>query len=478
MKKVLLTMFMAVTTLVAMAQTTNYTDNLVVTINGTSNEPQKTDITVEQNNDGTYTLSLNKFTLISGEDIMPVGNIVLENIEATEENGIKSFAVERNISITAGDENEGDWLGPMLGEVPVSLTGKMDAEKLYCTIDIDMSGMLGQVINVVFGDENFSNNANSVKYTDNLVVTINGTSNEPQKTDITVEQNNDGTYTLSLNKFTLVDGEDIMPVGNIVLENIEVTEEDGIKYFAVERNIVITAGDENEGDWIGPMLGEVPVSLAGKMNAEKLYCAIDIDMSMMLGQVINVVFGDDNFSNNTNSVKYTDDLVVTINGISNAPQKTDIIVEQNNDGTYTLSLNKFTLVDGEDIMPVGNIVLENIEVTEEDGIKYFAVERNIVITAGDENEGDWIGPMLGEVPVSLTGKMDAEKLYCTIDIDMSGMLGQVINVVFGDENTVTNINNITVENDANVIYDITGRRVNEITEAGIYIVNGKKILVK
>ena len=478
MKKVLLTMFMAVTTLVAMAQTTNYTDNLVVTINGTSNEPQKTDITVEQNNDGTYTLSLNKFTLISGEDIMPVGNIVLENIEATEENGIKSFAVERNIIITAGDENEGDWLGPMLGEVPVSLTGKMDAEKLFCTIDIDMSAILGQVINVVFGDDNFSNNANSVKYTDNLVVTINGTSNEPQKTDITVEQNNDGTYTLSLNKFILISGEDIMPVGNIVLENIEATEENGIKSFAVERNISITAGDENEDDWLGPMLGEVPVSLTGKMDAEKLYCTIDIDMSAILEQVINVVFGDDNFSNNANSVKYTDNLVVTINGISNEPQKTDITVEQNNDGTYTLSLNKFILISGEDIMPVGNIVLENIEATEENGIKSFAVERNISITAGDENEDDWLGPMLGEVPVSLTGKMDAEKLYCTIDIDMSAILEQVINVVFGDENTVTSISNIAVENAENVIYDITGRRVNEITKAGIYIVNGKKVLVK
>ena len=84
MKKVLLTMFMAVTTIVAMAQTTNYTDNLVVTINGISNAPQKTDIIVEQNNDGTYTLSLNKFTLVDGEDIMPVGNIVLENIEVTD----------------------------------------------------------------------------------------------------------------------------------------------------------------------------------------------------------------------------------------------------------------------------------------------------------------------------------------------------------------------------------------------------------
>ena len=320
--------------------------------------------------------------------------------------------------------------------------------------------------------------AQTTNYTDNLVVTINGISNEPQKTDIAVEQNNDGTYTLSLNKFILISGEDIMPVGNIVLENIEATEENGIKSFAVERNIIITAGDENESDWLGPMLGEVPVSLTGKMDAEKLYCTIDIDMSAILGQVINVVFGDDNFSNNANSVKYTDNLVVTINGISNEPQKTDIAVEQNNDGTYTLSLNKFILISGEDIMPVGNIVLENIEATEENGIKSFAVERNIIITAGDENESDWLGPMLGEVPVSLTGKMDAEKLYCTIDIDMSAMLGQIINVVFGDENSVTSISNIAVENAENVIYDITGRRVNEITEAGIYIVNGKKVLVK
>ena len=43
---------------------------------------------------------------------------------------------------------------------------------------------------------------------------------------------------------------------------------------------------------------------------------------------------------------------------------------------------------------------------------------------------------------------------------------------------VTSISNIAVENAENVIYDITGRRVNEITKAGIYIVNGKKVLVK
>jgi hypothetical protein len=44
---------------------------------------------------------------------------------------------------------------------------------------------------------------------------------------------------------------------------------------------------------MGPELGAIPVSLKGKMDAANLYCAIDIDVSEMLGQIINVVFGTD-----------------------------------------------------------------------------------------------------------------------------------------------------------------------------------------
>ena len=39
----------------------------------------------------------------------------------------------------------------------------------------------------------------------------------------------------------------------------------------------------------------------------------------------------------------------------------------------------------------------------------------------------------------------------------------------------TSINEVKVEN-AQVIYDLTGRRVDEITEKGIYIINGKKVI--
>ena len=45
----------------------------------------------------------------------------------------------------------------------------------------------------------------------------------------------------------------------------------------------------------------------------------------------------------------------------------------------------------------------------------------------------------------------------------------------GGDNDETSINEVKVEN-VQVIYDLTGRRVNEITKAGIYIINGKKVI--
>ena len=47
---------------------------------------------------------------------------------------------------------------------------------------------------------------------------------------------------------------------------------------------------------------------------------------------------------------------------------------------------------------------------------------------------------------------------------------------FGGNTTA--VEEVETENAEAVIYDLSGRRINEITEAGIYIVNGKKVLVK
>ena len=316
--------------------------------------------------------------------------------------------------------------------------------------------------------------AQTKTYTDELNVTINGTSSAPQQTTINVEAEANGTYTLSLLNFVMVDGEDNIPVGNIVVPAIAVTESNGIKNFTTKQTVPLTEGDpEIASFWLASMLQEITVDIKGKMTDGSLYCTIDIDLTEAMGQVVAVTFGKDIKATRS----YTDALVVTINGNSSTPQQTKINVDEKTDGTYTLSLNNFMLVDTESTIPVGNIVIHNIAADEADGVKNFAVNQKINIVEGDVEAPFWMGPQLGEVPVDMTGKMTEYKLYCNINIDMSATLNQVINVKFGNED-VTGIEQIAGEMGEKVVFDLTGRRVEAITAPGIYIVNGKKVIVK
>ena len=315
--------------------------------------------------------------------------------------------------------------------------------------------------------------AQTKTYTDELVVTINDIASDPMQTTINVEPKADGTYTLSLLNFIMVSGEDVIPVGNIVVPGISYQTVNGIDNFASKQTVPLTAGDSEEASfWLADMLTEITIDLNGKMTDGSLYCTINIDLTEALGQVIDVEFGKD--------IKvarsYEDDLVVTINGMS-TQQRATINVDEKIDGTYTLSLNNFMLANEEDVIPVGNIVLHNIATENVDGVQNFATKQDIVITEGSIEAEEWLGPMLGDVPVDMTGKMTEYKLYCNIDIDMTAMLGQTINVKFGQED-LAGIEGITAENGADVIYDITGRRIETVTAAGIYIINGKKTLVK
>ena len=52
------------------------------------------------------------------------------------------------------------------------------------------------------------------------------------------------------------------------------------------------------------------------------------------------------------------------------------------------------------------------------------------------------------------------------------------NLRFDFGGNTTGVEEVEIRNEKEEIYDLTGRRVNEITKAGVYIINGKKVMVK
>lgn len=131
---------------------TDYTDSLEVIVNGVS-AVQKATISVTQQTDGKYTLSLNNFVLQGVDQTLGVGNIVLTDIEGVEENGVTTIKINKSIEITEGNApNVSLWMGPMIGLVPINTVAEIRGDKLYVVIDIDMMSTLEQIIKVVFGN--------------------------------------------------------------------------------------------------------------------------------------------------------------------------------------------------------------------------------------------------------------------------------------------------------------------------------------
>ena len=150
------TLFCAVLmTLSAMA--TDYKGNLTVSINGEGSTQPATISIVE--NAGKYNLSILNFMLGEGESVLPVGNIVIENVTGAVAGNLTTLYVNKNITIQKGNAAgiaDDAWLGPKLGEVPVKMSSSLNTNGfLGVNIDINMMSTLGQVINVTF--ENVGN---------------------------------------------------------------------------------------------------------------------------------------------------------------------------------------------------------------------------------------------------------------------------------------------------------------------------------
>ena len=138
------------------------------------------------------------------------------------------------------------------------------------------------------------------------------------------------------------------------------------------------------------------------------------------------------------------------------------------------------MVVGEESLPVGNIAIDNLKLEDaEDGLKAFTYNGPLTITEGDlEGVESWLGPMLGELPLELSGKLSEDKLYVAIGLNLVDMLGQIIYVQFGTDDFETGIRRISTLPKTNMMYDLQGRELTYPNSGQVYLLNGKKYLKK
>ncbi len=155
----------------------------------------------------------------------------------------------------------------------------------------------------------------------------------------------------------------------------------------------------------------------------------------------------------------------------------------------SLKIVSISPVEGEEISAISEFIIECNQdiscfaeaflVLDADGNEYYFTP-SYVDNAGNEMPFNTLR-LVAETPITAAGT------YTLYIEDMSIMVaGEYTNgleayqytFTFDGSKVTTGIDNVESENAAKVIYDLTGRKIENITKAGIYIVNGKKVLVK
>ena len=413
--------------------TANFTDALVVTINGDATTIPNQTIQVGTLANGNINFTLTNFQMSLNGASAYIGNIFLENLPIDADG---NFAFEGGILIGPGTDSSKEWGGLDLGIVPVVMRGQVydynGTAQLIDVIDIDMQQSLGQTIHVTFGADAVS----SRTYVDDLYVTVNGASTTVPETNVVVGTLKNGNINFSLKNFQMQVNGETSYIGNVAIDNIQV---DALGNFTYSGTIRIGQGDlAGVQNWGGPDLGDVPVVIRGSIfdqtngnssdGTSQCVMVLDVDMQQSLGQTIHVTFGVVPVSTR----QYTDVLAVTVNG-ERTTQDATVTVGFLGNGNINFMLDNFSLEANGIVSPIGNISIENL-VVDADG--RFDFEGSIRIGEGsDVNVSSWGGPELGDVPVVMTGQMYKKNginyLLVAIDIDMEASLGQTINVTFG-----------------------------------------------
>lgn len=127
------------TALTGMADT--YNGPLHIDIDGKTVD-QTSDITIEKQADGNYTLKLMNFKITLGKMTMNVGNIIITDVPAVSNGQTQMLKVKKNIAIKGGS------MDYLLKSVPIDMIGELRDGDFYTNINISMAM---QNIKVTFG---------------------------------------------------------------------------------------------------------------------------------------------------------------------------------------------------------------------------------------------------------------------------------------------------------------------------------------
>ena len=173
---------------------------------------------------------------------------------------------------------------------------------------------------------------------------------------------------------------------------------------------------------------------------------------------------------------------------------TDIRIS--NDITYTftisegLKITNISPVAGTEVSAIDEIIIEcNQEITcwaeaflvmDENGTEYYFAPT-FQDKDGNELPSNMIR-LVTETPITAAGTytlfIEDYNIANTDWMNQEVLPRYEYVFTFDGSSITTGIDNVEGENGVNVIYDLTGRKIENITKAGIYIINGKKVLVK
>jgi hypothetical protein len=349
----------------------------------------------------------------------------------------------------------------------------------------------------------------SKKYDAGLIVSVDETLYPEQESSINIYEMSNDTYMMQLSNFILGGG---MPVGNIVLTGLKAdASKVGMMSFESKQTIQISEGTDetHAGEWMGPGLGDVPVVFAGKMTDNRFFCNIGINMPEPLDQQIKVVFGKD-FTVVNDQQAVTADEAGTKDVILNRSfaqgwnticlpfnVKTTEIAEgakaQEFFGVNANALNFDEVTEMQANTPylffapqaiASGKVLENKNVVK--GVAQSVTKEGYTFW-GTYTKTDMQGKygvanvegvqkiMRGAAGSSLAG---TRAYFTTTNTKANGMRINLGN------NGITGINQINAENiqNAAAVYNLQGVKVSNHgttnLPAGIYIMQGKKVIVK